>query len=227
MRSDKAALNLNRGPALLHSVSSYVKRVPERVAIAVYSSQIQECAGFLKRARSIAKVESLASDNKHELIYLQLLRAAESLGYGLIACNPLNEKSVPKEASPRNRLLKIFNRMAAVNPDFFPIACESNLPDVKWLSKDSAPIRGALTRQGLLDLATKAEWHLFKQGPSGVKPIRFSKLTPDEWLTRFEKLLDSHILTMPLGTRYLVTTHLNGSVSTQGLALPEDSDNYS
>jgi hypothetical protein len=198
--------------------------VQDRVAIAVYSAQIQECAGFLKHARSIARVEFLATDSKHELIYLQLLRAAESLGYGLIACNVLDEKSVPKDASPRNRLLKILNRMAAVNPDFFPIACETNLPGIEWLSKDSASTRGALTRQGLLALATKAEWHLFKQGPAGVEPIRFSKLTPDEWLTRFERLLEAHILTMPNGTRYLVTTHQNGSVSTQGPAMSEDSD---
>jgi hypothetical protein len=201
--------------------------VPERVAIAVYSAQIQECAGFLKRARSIARVESLATDSKHELIYLQLLRAAESLGYGLIACNALDGKSIPKDASPRNRLLKIFNRMAAVNPDFFPIACETNLPGIEWLSKDSAPTRGALTRQGLLDLATKAEWHLFKQGPAGVKPIRFSKLTPDEWLTRFERLLEAHILTMPLGTRYLIATNPNCAVRTQLLALSDDFDKLS
>jgi hypothetical protein len=201
--------------------------VPECLELVVYSAQIQECAGFLKRARSIARVESLTSDSKHDLIYLHLLRAAESLGYGLIACNPLDGKSVQKNASPRNRLLKIFNQMAAVNPDFFPIACETNLPSVEWLVKDSPPFRGALTRQGLLDLATKAEWHLFKKGPSGVKPIRFSKLTPDEWLTRFEKLLEAHILTMPNGTRYLVTTHQNGSVSTQGLAMSEDSDIFS
>ena len=197
------------------------------MAVAVYSAQIQECAKFLKRARSIAGVESLTFDSKHDLIYLHLLRAAESLGYGLIACNPLDEKSVPKDASPRNRLLKVFNRMAAVNPDFFPTACETNLPSVELLVKDSPPIRGALTRQGLLDLATKAEWHLFKQGPSVLKPIRFSKLTPDEWLTRLERLLEAHILTMRHGTRYLVTTHQNGSVSTQGPDLPEDSGIFS
>jgi hypothetical protein len=201
--------------------------VSDHVALAVYSAQIQKCAGFLKRARSIGIIESLASDSKQELIYLQLLRAAESFGYGLIACNPLDEKSVPKDASPRSRLMKIFNRMDSGNPDFFPSACERDLPGVEWLDKHSAPIRGALTRQGLLDLATKAEWLLFTQSPSGVKPIRFSKLTPDEWLTRFERLLEAHILTMPLGTRYLVTTHLSGSVSTQVLAVSEDCENFS
>ena len=107
------------------------------------------------------------------------------------------------------------------------IARETSLPGVEWLVKDSDPIRGALTRQGLLDLATKAEWHLFKQAPSGAKLIRFSSLTPDEWLTRFERLLETHILALTLGTRFLVATHLNGSVSRQGPAVPEDPDKFS
>jgi hypothetical protein len=117
--------------------------------------------------------------------------------------------------------------MAAVNPNFFPIACETNLPGVEWLGKDSEPTRGALTSQGLFDLATKAEWHLFIQGPSSVKPIRFSKLTPDELLTRFEKLLDAHILTMMLGTRYLVTTNQNCAVCTQVRVVFDDFDEFS
>ena len=110
--------------------------------------------------------------------------------------------------------------MAGVNPDFFPIACEVTLPGVEWLSKDGSPIRGALTRQSFLDHATNAEWRPFKQSPSGVKPIRFSKLTAEEWLIRFEMLWEAHFISMPLVTRYLVTTHMKGSVSTQHVALP-------
>jgi hypothetical protein len=140
---------------------------------------------------------------------------------------PKAGKSVPKDASLRDFLLKVFNRIAAGNPNFFPIACETTLPGVEWLGKDSAPTRGALTRQALFDLATKSEWHLFKQGPPGVKPVRVSKLTPDEFLTRLEKPMEAHLLSMPLGTRYLVTTNPNCEVCIHVLVVFDDFDKFS
>lgn len=187
----------------------------EQVAMAVYLSQIQECYALLKRARSIASVESLKADSKHELIYLQLLRAAESLGYALMACNGLDGKHALQDASPRKRLMEIFNIIDSANPDFFPIACEPSLPGVEWLVRDRSPRRGALTRQGLLDLATKAQWLRFAKNPIGIKPVRLSKLTPEEWMTRFEMLFEAHILKTLQGNLYLVTTNRNGSVNTQ------------
>jgi hypothetical protein len=208
-------------------ISSIDRAALEQVAMSVYLAQIQKCYGFLRRAWSIARVESFKADSKNELIYLQLLRAAESVGYGLLACNELEDKSVPKDASPRNRLIKLFDLIASVNPKFFPIACEASLPSDEWLSKDQSSIRSALTRQDLLDLATKAEWLLFVQIPIGSNPFRLRRLTPEEWLIRFGKLLGSHILNMPRGTRYLVTTNPNGSVSAQALLVSKDFDKFS
>jgi hypothetical protein len=122
----------------------------EQVAVAAYLEQMQKCDRFLKRARSIASVESFKADSKHELIYLQLLRAAESFALGLMACNEMDYKSVSKSASPRNRLMKVFDQIASVNPNFFPFASEPSLRSADWQNKDQSSIRSALTHQGLL-----------------------------------------------------------------------------
>ena len=199
----------------------------EQVAVAAYLEQIQKCDRFLKRARSIASVESFKADSKHELIYLQLLRAAESFGQGLMVCNEMDYKSVSKTASPRNRLTKAFDQIDSVNPNFFPLASDPSLRGAHGTNKDQSSIRSALTRQGLLDLATKAEWLLFAQMPLGVNLFRLPKLTPEEWITRFGKLLGNHVLTMLNGTQYQVTTNLNGSATALAIVVSKDFDKFS
>jgi lauroyl/myristoyl acyltransferase len=73
-----------------------------------------------------------------------------------------------------------------------------------------------------LDLATKAEWLLFAQIPLGVNLFRLPKLTPEEWITRFGKLLGKHVLTMLNGSQYLITTNLNGSTTAQAMVGSND-----
>jgi hypothetical protein len=194
----------------------------EQVAVAEYLEHMRKCDRFLKRARSIASVESFKADSKHELIYLQLLRAAENFGQGLMVCNEMDYKSISKAASPRNRLMEVFDQIASVNPNFFPLASEPSLRSADRPNKDQSSIRSALTRQGLLDLATKAEWLLFAQIPLGVNLFRLPKLTPEEWITRFGKLLGKHVLTMLNGSQYLITTNLNGSTTAQAMVGSND-----
>jgi hypothetical protein len=79
----------------------------------------------------------------------------------------------------------------------------------------------------LLDLATKAEWLLFAQIPLGVDLFRLPKLTPEEWITRFGKLLGNHVLTLLNGSQYLVTTNLNGSTTAQAMVVSKDLDKFS
>jgi hypothetical protein len=193
----------------------------------VYSSQIQKGTAFSKRARSIAIDGRLKADCKNELIYLRLLRAAESLGYGLITCNRLDAKSVPMHSSPRNRLMKVFKRIVTDNLNFFPVVCNDGALALEWESRTPVPIRGAMTRQGLLELATKAELIPFARSPLHEALNRLLNLRPEEWNSRFEKLPRSYVLTASEGIQYLDKTHTKGIVTTSSVLGTNDVEKFS
>lgn len=187
------------------------------LGIEQYSARIEKCFRYLSSARAISRLANVNANSKNELMYLQLLRAAQCLGQGLVACNALDARFLPSAISPGNRLLHIFDRIHSVNPNFFPLPCETSLPSAEWAIMNQTPVRSALDRQGILDMASKAEWLLWGQIPPGGNPFKLPKFTAEEWVMRFEMLLDTHVITLPQRLAYMVNRQSTGSVGIQAL----------
>jgi len=154
------------------------------------------------------------ADQTAELIFVQFRKTLEEIAFASLSANKEKYSEVHANFSKHWRAKDMLAVVDTVNPNFYPIPLPAPVEAAPGLKHFGEPLTdGFLTRDDFVLLYDRSSEALHTRNPykEGDPTINI-KYTVQEWVSRFQRLLSLHCVTLLNGGRWIVNIPCEGSV---------------
>jgi hypothetical protein len=152
-----------------------------------------------------------------EMVFLQFRKILELVAFASLIANKDVYSAAYQEFASHWNARKMLGYLEKVNPDFYPVALEPFTPTADGVKHFPRAADGFLTQDEFVTLYKICGKLLHARNPfTTEEPVIQIGYSVGEWVSRIQKLLSIHVITLVSGNRWVIYIPREGKI--QGCA---------